>query len=208
MRSLLSLLAVVSLCCFVTAANADTYGWEDGVGTILGFYGNLANPTNVGAPEPVHSGERALRVTEDPVGGTPQAYIAWITGLTDGDTVDASFWGLDDTPDVSPSLRIWAHYSTSDDIENYQGSAGGNETYTSGIGWEEIGWSWTFDSAVGTRDALVIEARLYTGADPTDYYIDDVTATTSSSTAAIIFAPEPASLVLLGLGGLALLRRR
>ena len=72
MRNVISLFAIVSICCFVTSANADTYGWEDG-GTILGFYGNLANPTNVGAPEPVYAGDRALRVTEDPVGGTPQA---------------------------------------------------------------------------------------------------------------------------------------
>jgi hypothetical protein len=208
MRSFTSVLAVFSVCCFVTTANADTYGWEDGVGTILGFYGNIANPTNVGAPEPVHSGERALRVTEDPVGGTPQAYVAWITGLTDGDVIDASFWGLDDTPDVSPSLRIWAHYSTSDDIDSYMGSALGNEAYTSGIGWEEIGWSWTFDSDLGSRDALVIEARLYTATDPTDYYIDDVTVNTTSPTATIHFAPEPGSLVLLALGGLTLLRRR
>ena len=208
MRNFMSLLAVVSLCCFVTTANADTYGWEDGVGTILGYYGNLANPTNVGAPEPVHTGERALRVTEDPVGGTPQAFISWVTGLTDGDIIDASFWGFDETPGASPSLRIWASYSTSDDINNYQGSAGGNEEYTDGTGWDDVGWSWTFDSDAGTRDALVIQARLYTAADPTDYYIDDVTVTTTSPTATIIFAPEPGSLVLLALGGLALLRRR
>ncbi len=208
MRTFVSLLAIVGICCFVTSANADTYGWEDGVGTILGSYGNLVNPTNVGAPEPVHSGDRALRVTEDPVDGTPQAYLSWITGLTDGDTIDASFWGYDVTPDVSPSLRIWAHYTTSDDITNYMGSASGNYDYTSGIGWEEIGFGWTFDSDGGSRDALVIEGRLYTGDDPTDYYIDDITVTTSSPTANIIFAPEPTSLVLLALGGLALLRRR
>lgn len=207
MRYFMSLLAIVGFCC-VGSANADTYGWEDGVGTILGYYGNVADPTNVGDPEPVHSGERALRVTEDPVGGTPQAYISWITGLTDGDTIDASFWGYDETPDVSPSLRIWAHYTTSDDIDNYMGSAYGNEEYTDGYGWDELSWSWTFDSSSGTRDALVIEARLYTGDDVTDYYIDDVTVTTSSETATIIFAPEPGSLVLLALGGLALLRRR
>ena len=207
MRNLISLLAVVSICCFVVTANADTYSWEDG-GTILGFYGNLANPTNVGAPEPVNSGERALRVTEDPVGGTPQAYIAFITGLTDGDTIDASFFGYDDTAGGSPSLRIWGHYAQSDDVTSYAGSAGGNEEYTDGSGWDDVAWSWTFDSDGGTRDALVVEARLYTGSEVTDYYIDDVTVTTSSPTAGIVFAPEPASLALLLLGGLALLRRR
>ncbi len=206
MRKLVGVLAVLSIGCFAVSANAATYGWEDGVGTILGFYGNISNPTNV--TDFVHTGNHALRVTEDPVGGTPQAYVAWITGLTDGDIVDASFWAYDDTPGVSPSVRIWGHYTTSDDINNYQGSASGNYDYTQGIGWEEIGWSWTFDSSGGTRDALVIEVRLYTGADPTDYYIDDLTVTTSSPTAQIHFAPEPASIALLALGALGLLRRR
>ncbi len=206
MRNLVGLLAVVSVCCFAVSANAATYGWEDGVGTILGSYGNLANPTNVS--DFVHTGNHALRVTEDPVGGTPQAYIAWITGLTDGDTIDASFFGYDDTPGASPSLRIWGHYTTSGDITDYHGSAGGNSDYTAGTGWDEVAWSWTFDSNGGERDALVIEARLYSGSDPTDYWIDDVTVTTSSSTAVIHFAPEPASLVLLVLGGLVVARRR
>ena len=177
--------AIVALFALPVAAQGDTQscGWEDGVSTILGFSGNLVNPTNVGAPDPVHSGARSLRVTESPEGGTPQAYLAFIEGLTDGDMVTASFWGWDDTPSASPSLRIWGHYAVSGDVNSYNGSASGNSTYTDGLGWSQVSYTWTFDSSAGTRDALVVEARLYslTGID-TDYFIDDVEVTTTAGT--------------------------
>jgi hypothetical protein len=207
-------------------AGTETYGWEDGVGTILGSFGNLVDDTNVSGaqsgsdgsaggtygPSGPNSGTYYLHVAEEPHSGTPQAYIAWITGLTDGDVIDADFFGYDVTAGASASLRIWGHYTTSGDITDYQGSAGGNSTYTAGTGWDNVGHSWTFDSDAGTRDALVVEARLYStlSTDPdarTDYWIDDVTVT-APDTAAIHFAPEPATLALLGFGGLLLLRRR
>ena len=222
MRLLVGLL-VAAIC--AAPALADTYSWEDGVGTILGSYGNLVDPTNVtgsqtgsqGSTLPdytcpgAHSGDRYLHVAEDPHYSTPQAFLAWITGLTDGDVIDASFFGYDITPGASPSLRIWAHYTSSGDINDYKGSASGNSEYTDGTGWDDVGYSWTFDSDGGSRDALVIEARLYStpstsDPDHTDYWIDDVTVTSTGGT--IHFAPEPATLVLLGFGGLVALRRR
>jgi hypothetical protein len=176
--------AVVALFALpVAAQGTQACGWEDGTSTILGFFGNLVNPTNVGAPEPVHTGARSLRVTESPEGGTPQAFVAFIEGLTDGDMISASFWGWDDTPSASPSLRIWGHYALSGDINSYAGSAGGNSTYTDGTGWSQVSMDWTFDSDGGTRDALIVEARLYspTGEEP-DYYVDDVEVTSSAGT--------------------------
>jgi hypothetical protein len=222
MRLLVGVLAL-GLCALPAAA--ETYGWEDGVGTILGSYGNLVGEANVTGPQTgsqgsglpdytcpgAHGGERYLHVAEDPHYGTPQAYVAWVTGLTDGDVIDASFFGYDITPGASPSLRIWAHYTVGADPDSYGGSAGGNDAYTAGTGWDEVGWSWTFDSSLGTRDGLMIEARLYStpstsDPDHTDYWIDDVTVNATAGN--IIFPPEPTSLALLGIGTLMVLRRR
>ena len=172
-----------------SAQQSASCSWEDGVSTILGFFGNLANPTNVGSPEPVNSGLRSLRVTESPEGGTPQAYIAYIENLTDGDVIDACFYGYDTTPGASPSLRIWGHYAQSGDVTSFAGSAGGNNTFTDGNGWDQVCHQWVFDSDLNTRDALVVEARLYSPtAEEPDFYIDDVSVQVSSSSAIITLA--------------------
>ena len=232
MRLIVSLCAVVGVCCFAAPVSADSYSWEDCTGTILGSYGNLVDPTNVCGPQTglkgdvapgtwtcpgAHDGERYLHVAEETHSSTPQAYVAWITGLQAGDMVNASIWAWDnESVDPYPSLRIWAHYSTNADIFDYQGSAGegiGNTGYTSGVGWEQMSSSWEFGTPAGYggEQALVIELRLYssptTGDYRTDYWADLVEVTTDSATAQIHFAPEPTSLVLLALGGL-LLRRR
>ncbi|HRQ74770.1 MAG TPA: GC-type dockerin domain-anchored protein [Phycisphaerales bacterium] len=188
MRYGLSRAGLAALCCGLLASPvvagdavlSGTYGWEDGVGTVLGTSGNIVDPTNVGFPEPVNSGKRALRVTNQNHVGTPQVWVAFIENLEHGDVVEAKVFGYDEVPGGNPSLRIWAHYAISGDVFSNAGSAGGNNTPTNGFGWEEISHTWTFDSAGGTRDALVIEVRLYsTPTDctecSTDYYIDDVT---------------------------------
>lgn len=222
MKKLAIILSVAAL--VAAPALADSYSWEDGTGTIFGSYGALADATNVSGAQGgligsipgsaadftcpgAHTGERYLHVAEEPHDGTPQAYIAWITGLEEGDVVDASYFGFDSVADY-PSLRIWGHYATNDDVMAYSGSAGGSNTYTSGIGWEELSHSWTIPAG---QEALVIEARLYSTptTDPTlrtDYFIDDVSVT-APETAVVHFVPEPASLILLGLAGL-LIRRR
>lgn len=136
-------------------------------------------------------GVRSLKFWEDPITGTPQAFVWWVTGLTDGDTIDASFYVYDMTPATNPSGRIWAHY-TSDpsDILTYAGSASGNSTYSAGTGWDQLSFSWTFDSDFGARDGFVVEARLYSGDLTTNtIYIDDAAITVSSDTA-VIYAPD------------------
>jgi hypothetical protein len=160
---------------------SGAYGWEDGEGTILGSFGNLVNPINVGPDNDVdpNTGERMLRVTEAPHSGTPQAYVAYIEHLEHGDVVVARFWGYDPGTKDSGQMRIWAHYADSGNVNSYRGSAGGNNDFTSGIGWEMLEHTWTFDSDGDTRDALVIEVRLYStpptcGECSTDFYIDDV----------------------------------
>lgn len=216
MRKVTCLLAVVALVCVTPTYASQTlsYGWEDGVGTILGSYGNLVDPLNVASP--VHSGDRALQVTEAPHYSTPQAYVAWITGLNDGDVISADFWAYDDTPGGSPSVRIWGHWGTSTDITDYRGSASGPYDYSGDPNdvWSNMSHSWTFeaDPNDATKSSLIVEYRLYStpSTDPngsTDYWCDDITVTAPDG-ATIHFAPEPGSLLLLfGMGALAFRRR-
>jgi hypothetical protein len=182
-------ITLACLALFALPAAADTVAscdWEDGTSTILGFYGNVANPTNVGAPEPTID-LRSLRVTESPNGGTPQVFLAFIQNLSHGDTIDASFWGHDTTPAASPSMRIWGHWATSGDIDSYNGSAGGNNTYTDGTGWSQVSHSWAYDTTATDGDALVVECRLYSPAAPAepDFYIDDLDVSVISNTASV-----------------------
>jgi hypothetical protein len=196
------LLIAFALCFVATAAYADytvSYGWEDGVGTHLGVYGNVAYAYNVtgmvvgqactldvdntcpGAFE----GDRYLQVAESPHYSTPQVYLACITGLVEGDSVIASYYGYDNTPGGSPSLRIWGHYSDAvqcpDCPGNYTGSASGEAAYTAGTGWDMMSYVFYFTST-GDDYGLVIEGRLYSSPstmDPctTDYFMDLVTVT-------------------------------
>ncbi len=170
------------------AQQSATFGWEDGINTVMGADG-AAHTSN--SSEQARTGVRSLKFWEDPITGTPQAFVWWVTGLTDGDTIDASFYVYDMTPATNPSGRIWAHY-TSDpsDILTYAGSASGNSTYSAGTGWDQLSFSWTFDSDFGARDGFVVEARLYSGDLTTNtIYIDDAAITVSSDTA-VIYAPD------------------
>jgi len=186
------MITILMLAFFATGAMAvqtESYGWEDGVGTHLGTYGNVGDAINVN--DFSHTGDHCLYATEDPNGGTPQIYVAWIANLQDGDVVDASFWTYDDTPGGNPSARISAHY-TSDDINDYQGAAGYSPTYPAGTGWEEMPYSWTCDFVSDPdRTALCIEFRLYSPTeDPPSgpFYCDDVTVTAPDH--ALIFFPD------------------
>lgn len=178
-----------------------TYGWENN-GTVLGSYGNLVSPTNVATgADPIgpttvtpHGGSAMLQVTESPHSGTPQAYVAFIENLADGDQVTASFWGWDLTPGASPSLRIWGHWARSGDVTSYEGSAGGNNDYTDGSGWDQVSWTWQLDTTANpTADALVIEVRLYStpsdGDYSTDFWADDLQVV-APATATVSF-PDP-----------------
>ena len=174
---------------FVTltfAQETTSYSWEDGTGTILGSYGNLASPANVGTTSGIspHDGSRMLTVSESPLDGTPQAFIAWVTDLSAGQSIEACFYGYDNTPSSSPSLRVWGSWSTNDDINSYQGSADGNADYTDGSGWDQVCHTFsTNQENWDSGEALVIQARLYSGSspDPTVYFIDLVEVTAPGS---------------------------
>ena len=186
--------------------NPASYGWEDG-GTVLGLYGTGTPPiiaTNVGAPDPVFSGDRSLRLEDNSPTLTPEARIAWVTGLLHGDLIDASFWRYDTTPGAAPSCRIWGIYTAAG---AYAGSAGGNSDYGPGLGWDQTSHTWTFDDGVGDdRDGLLIVVRTYSNPGDT-VWVDDLYVCAPEH-ATIQVVPEPAVLSLLALGAAALIWRR
>ena len=187
MRNLILTVLVFGAISLAAAQQTDTYGWE-GTATILSMYpDDSVVPTLVA--DPVHGGSQSLqleRLSEN----TPQAYVAWITGLSDGDEVTASFWRYDVTPAEPPSCRIWAHWNDTGDIDGYNGSASGNTEYGPGTGWDETSYTWTVSEG---HTGLVIEARVYSNAGDI-VWVDDMTVTAPTA-ATIIF---PGDLALTG----------
>jgi|GEM_PF-456788 len=186
MGKLVMMMLALVLLSSAASAQTVTYGWEDGQ-TVLSLYGAGDPPiivANVGAPDPVHGGASSLLLEDNCPSGTPQAYLAFIIGLQDGDEVTASFWRYDTTPSGSPSCRIWGHWNdTFCDIDGYDGSASGNEDYGPGTGWDETAWTYTVADG---HTGLVIECRTYSN--PGDsVYIDDMTITAPDH--AVIFTP-------------------
>ena len=180
--------AILMIAVFATGAWAQqtvTFGWEDGVSTVLSTYYNVDEVFNDGAM--ANSGTHSLYANESSLTGTGELYLAVITNLNNGDEVTASFYGYDDTPGVSPSLRIWGGYCDTDGIDSYTGSAGGNSTYTAGTGWEQIAYTFVFDDSEG-HDALIIKARLYSAAVGDDFWVDDLEVTAPEN--AIITLPN------------------
>lgn len=189
MKRQLSVIAMSVLAATQAQAVTATYGWEDG-NTVLGQFG-AAHVQHTNSMDQARTGNYSLLVEDiDPINNsTPQSFVAWVNGLTDGDTVTVSFWVRDDAAE-RPAARIWGHYT--DDATNinaFAGSAGGNSTYTDGSGWQEVTHSWTFDSNTNARDGLVVEFRLYDDSTITTggLYVDDITIT---STAGSITLPS------------------
>ena len=194
-------LLTLALAATAGTANAATatFGWENGA-TVLGTFGNIGSATNVssdenGAPT-AYAGTSMLHIVEDPIGGTPQAFVGMVTGLSAGDEVTASFYGYDTTPSAFPSLRIWGHYGDSatllselalnGEITDFTGSAGGNNTYTDGLGWSQVSHTWTIADG---QDGLVIEARIYSAAGANEAWVDALSITAPDG--ALITTPAP-----------------
>jgi hypothetical protein len=185
MRNLILLSSVLLITAASAPALTETYGWE-GTGTVLGLYGTGNPPMNVQiVTSPVYSGSHSLELEDNSPSQTPQAYIAWVLGLSDGDEVTASFWRYDTTPGSSPSCRIWAHWNDDPgDVMGYNGSAGGNSDYGPGTGWDQTSYTWTVS---GGHTGIVIEARTYSGIGDT-VWIDDLEVTAPDGTT--IYTPD------------------
>jgi hypothetical protein len=211
MRTMLVSAAVAAT--MATSAIADisaSTGWEDtSADALLGTYGNVYD-WGYETADPF-SGNSSLFMVEDPVNGTPQGFCAWITGLSEGDTVTATMWmkGASNGVDNDGKGRLWGHYTTNDDIFTYEGSASGSGDYAGAGGvWEQAMHTWTIEAG---QTALVVEARMYSYGANTLLLGDDLTVSTNNDGASITLAgviPAPGALALLGLAGLAGRRRR
>jgi hypothetical protein len=71
-----------------TGTQTLTYGWEDG-GTNMGTYGNVSASSAISTSEK-NAGSNGYNLIESPLSGTPQIYVAYITGLSANDQVTAS----------------------------------------------------------------------------------------------------------------------
>ena len=193
------LLALAMICLFATSgwALTATYGWED-CGTVLGRY-PVADPsvicTNV--TDMYHSGTHSLKC-ERITTATPQAYVAWIKGLTTGDIVTARIWVYDVTTTNTPSGRIWAHYCNSTNPASYGGSASGPAEYSGSTGWVQLlaagPASWTFGTPAPTdplADAIMIEFRNYGNIPTNVLWIDDIEITAPTRAGVSIVFPSP-----------------
>ena len=171
------------------AIQVETFDWED-IYTVLGTYGN--GVATIESVTPVHGGSQSLKFVETPLSGTPQAFVGWVQDLSDGDTVIASFWVYDDTPATYPSGRIWAHWNDDPvDPSVYNGSASGNDEFSAGTGWSFLEWEWT---VVDGHTGLMIEGRIYSGAEFDTIWFDDLTITAPDG-ATINFPNIPVALV-------------
>jgi hypothetical protein len=164
-------------------------GWEYGE-EVLALGGEGSPPIitdNVPHPDPIHAGERSLMLVHNSPSGTPQAYVAWVTGLGTADVVEASVWRHDVTPDAPPSCRLWAHWNDSpDDIETYDGSAGGSEDEGLGLGWDQDSWFWVISEG---HTGLVIEVLVFAELGDT-VWIDDLRVTVPPH--AVVYLPDSA----------------
>ena len=171
---LLTIMALIAVAApGAMAQQTLSFGWEDGISTVFGTDGNVGGTANV--TDVVHTGGNALYGYEEPLSGTPQMYIALIADLQDGDQVTASFWTYDTTCGY-PSSRIWGHYTDTNYL-SYSGSAYGNETFSAGICWEQLSWTWNFDGTDPDHEGLMVEFRMYSAAAGDGYWCDDVTIT-------------------------------
>ncbi len=185
MKTLITLLALIALAIPAVAQQTATFGWDDASVLALGYYGtpvdgdypmlaSLEDGTNV----PVYAGTHSLMCVDHASGGTPQLFAAFVHNLRPGDEVIGTVARYDDTPDSSPSGRIWGHWNDSlgepwEDINQYDGSASGQSDYGLGLGWDVTEFVWVVPEG---HQGLIIELRTYSVAGDTVWF-DDLTIT-------------------------------
>jgi hypothetical protein len=91
-------------------------------------------------------------------GSTTQTFVAWVTGLTNGQQVTASAYMK--YASSGSGMRFWGHYNSgAGEAADYDGSAGGQGGYYSSADWGQNEHTWTVDRDGG----LTIQVRMYSG---------------------------------------------
>ncbi len=191
--------AIAALILVPAVAQADvlTTGWEDAsADAVFGTFGNVGSYGY--SSNPVYDGNYSLYLTESPVNGTPNAVVAWVSGLDVGDTITAKIWFLGMNIDKSASSaskgRIWGGYYDSTDTTTFS-SAGGASGFAGASGWESMTHTWTFD---GTTDTFGLQVRIYSYGSNDQIWADNLEISTSNDSAMIQVAGAAAGAVVPG----------
>lgn len=164
------------------------YGWENfdpsspnfRETVLLGTYSAIQTGLEISE---VHSGTKALWVSDDTATETPEGYMAWINGLQPGDYITVSCFGKSYAGQESGGVRMWAHYTYDEnDIQSYAGSASGYNGYSDPNEWVDLSKMWVFPDATYTDDeevphavtGMVIAVRTYSAVGEGGF-MDDLT---------------------------------
>ncbi|AQQ71882.1 hypothetical protein SMSP2_02261 [Limihaloglobus sulfuriphilus] len=209
-------LAALCAAIMVTGSFAYTvdYGWETGSQAYLGTYGSIDTVNTGFNTDVARTGTQSLKIVEDPLSSTPQVYVGWVTGVSEGDVITATGWMYSTSADAAvsnPRGRLWCHYSTAADITTYEGSGTNpNNDYAGTVDWMQFTQSTTV--ATG-KEAVVIEARIYSDPAPGNViYLDDLQITAPEGALVTLAngttVPEPATMAVMALGGIFAFRKR
>ncbi len=157
-----------------------SYGWENN-GIDVGRGSNIETRNDKNDFNSGFSSLKATLKSDD----NSQAYLAKISGLSDGDIVRARIMAKKGESE-GLGVRLWGHYEV--DGSNVA-SAEGNLTLCDDD-WTMLGHEWTFDDGdANDRDTLVVDAKLYSNEG--DYgWVDDLELWVPEG-ATITFPQEP-----------------
>ena len=210
--------AVAAIAMAPAMAHSDVMaftGWEDtSADAVFGTFGNVSDFGYTSAPDPVYDGNHSMFMTEDPLSSTPNAVVAWVSGIEAGDEITATMWfrGMD-VGGSTAKARLWGAYYEDTDTSTYKSSAGGpsgfageNET------WESMTYTWTSN---GSTSIFGLQVRIYSYGDNNMIWGDNLEISVNNDNATIEVAGSASTPVVPGpaigiamLGGLVAVGRR
>ena len=211
-------LAAAAIAMAPAMAHADVMafsGWEDtSADAVFGTSGNVSDFGYTSAPDPVYDGNHSMFMTEDPLSSTPNAVVAWVSGIEAGDQITATMWfrGMD-VGGSTAKARLWGGYYNATDTNTYDSSAGGAGGYAGeNETWESMTHTWTVDDSTSI---FGLQVRIYAYGDNNMIWGDNLEISVDNDSATIEVAGSASTPVVPGpaigmamLGGLAAARRR